>query len=351
MSFETPPPLERGDRIAVVAPSSGAAAEVSHVYERGLQRLRETFDLEPVEFPTTTKDSEYLAAHPEERARDVEEAFADPDIRGAIATIGGDDQLRILEHLDPDVLQEHPTRFFGYSDNTNLALYLWNLGIVSYQGPAVLVQLAMGGGMHEYTVEHVERAFFEDSIGAVEPADRFTDETLDWADPANLERAPEMEKNPGWRWHNPADFGPVTGRLWGGCLETLSTQLMAGRYLPEPDRLEGAVLFFETSEELPAASRVKEVLLSMGERGLLERFDAVLVGRAKARTHLEDPPPEERAAYRERQRETILAVLDRYNRKIPVVFEFDCGHTDPIAPVPIGTEATVDPHEERIVFH
>ena len=351
MSFETPPPLERGDRIAVVAPSSGAAAEVSHVYERGLQRLREVFDLEPVEFPTTTKDSEYLAAHPEERARDIEEAFADPDIRGAIATIGGDDQLRILRHLDPGVLQEHPTRFFGYSDNTNLALYLWNLGIVSYQGPAVLVQLAMGGGMHEYTVEGVERAFFEESIGAVEPAKQFTDETLDWADPANLERSPELEANPGWRWHDPAGSEPVTGRLWGGCLETLSTQLMAGRYLPEPEMLDGAVLFFETSEELRAASWVKEVLLSMGERGLLERFDAVLVGRAKTRTHLENPPPEERAAHRSRQREAIREVLEIYTPEIPVVFEFDCGHTDPIVPVPIGAEATVDPREERVAFH
>ena len=351
MSFVTPPPLERGDRIAVVAPSSGAAAEVPHVYERGLQRLREVFDLEPVEFPTTTKDSEYLAAHPEERARDIEEAVSDPEIRGVVATIGGDDQVRILKYLDPDVLREHPTRFFGYSDSTNLALYLWNLGIVSYQGPAVMVQLAMGGGIHEYTVEGVERAFFEESIGSVEPAERFTDETLDWANPANLERAPEIEDSPGWRWHDPADSGPVTGRLWGGCLEIISMQLMAGRYLPDPARLDGAVLFFETSEELRAASWVKEVLLSMGERGLLERFDAVLVGRAKTRTHRENPPLEERAAHRSRQRETIREVLEIYNLEIPVVFEFDCGHTDPIVPVPIGAEATVDPREERIVFH
>lgn len=351
MSFVTPPPLERGGRIAVVAPSSGAAAEVPHVYERGLQRLREVFDLEPVEFPTAKKDSASLAANPEERTRDIEEAFADPDIRGVIATIGGDDQLRILRHLDPDVLREHPTRFYGYSDSTNLALYLWNLGIVSYQGPAVMVQLAMGGGMHEYTVEHVERAFFEESIGEIEPAERFTDETLDWADPANLERAPELERNPGWRWHDPADADPVTGRLWGGSLEILSMQLMAGRWLPDPEALDGAILFFETSEELRAASWVKEVLLSMGERRLLERFDAVLVGRAKARTHREERPPEERAAYRGRQREAVRELLDLYNPEAPVVFDVDCGHTDPMVPVPIGAEVTVDPREGCVTVH
>ena len=130
--FLTPPPLERGDRVAIVAPASGAAARFPHVYELGLSRLESVFDLEPVEFPTARADDEFLRANPEARARDVMDAFRDPDIRGVIATIGGNDQIRVISHIDPDVLREHPTRFFGYSDNTNLACYLWNLGIVSF---------------------------------------------------------------------------------------------------------------------------------------------------------------------------------------------------------------------------
>jgi len=37
----------------------------------------------------------------------------------------------VLAHLDPDVLGASPKPFFGYSDNTNLHLFLWNLGLVS----------------------------------------------------------------------------------------------------------------------------------------------------------------------------------------------------------------------------
>ena len=122
MEFVTPPPLEPGDRIAVVAPSSNPRAEFPHVYDLGLERLREGFELEPVEFPTASMENDRLLERPAERARDIEEAFADPEVRGVISVIGGNDQVRVLDHLDRDVLRENPTRFFGYSDNTQLAL-------------------------------------------------------------------------------------------------------------------------------------------------------------------------------------------------------------------------------------
>ena len=350
MEFTTPPPMAPGDRVAVVAPAAGAAAEVPQVYEQGLERLRTVFDLEPVEYPTAGRDSDYLGTHPRERARDVMDAVADPDVGGVIATIGGQDQLRILRHLDPAVLREHPTRFYGYSDNTNLALYLWQLGIVSYQGPMVMTQLAYGGGVHDYTERYCRRAFFEDAVGVVEPAERFTDDNVDWADDDALTYEREFEPAPGWRWHG-GDAGPVTGRVWGGCLESLAGLLMADVAVPEPGRLDGAVLFFETSERLHGPGYVHDVMQSMGERGLLERFDAVVVGRAKARTYREDPGPEERRAHRERQRTVVRDTVARYNPEAPVLTDFDFGHTDPIVPVPVGAEVTVDPGAESVVFH
>jgi muramoyltetrapeptide carboxypeptidase LdcA involved in peptidoglycan recycling len=349
MEFTTPPPMEPGDRVAVVAPAGGAAAAVQDVYERGLERLRETFDLEPVEYPTVEMEPAELADAPAVRARDLEDAFADPDVAGVVATIGGNDQLRVLPHLDPDVLRENPTRFYGYSDNTNLAAYLWQLGIVSYQGPAVMTQLAYGGGVHDYTAEYCRRAFFADSVGEVEPAGRFTDDNVAWERDDALTYEREFEDNPGWRWRE-GDGEPVTGRSWGGCLETIAGLLMAGVAVPEPEQLDGAVLFFETSEQLRDAEYVHEVLQAMGERGLLERFGAVVVGRAKARTYEHDPGPTERAARRRRQRETVRELLERYNPSAPVVLDFDFGHTDPVVPVPIGATVTVDPRDEGVHF-
>jgi len=346
--FTVPPPLERGDRVAIVAPSSGAAAAYPHVYELGLERLREVFDLEPVEYPTATKDDEYLGSHPEERAADVEDAFRDPEIGGVVTTIGGADQLRILRHLDPAVLREHPTRFYGISDNTNLALFLWNQGIVSYYGGTVMTTLAMQGSMCAYTVEHLERAFFTDSVGEIEPADEFTDDDLDWADPDTLDRRREFEDNPGWRWGGGDER--VEGRVWGGCLEVLEPFLAADRYVPTASELEGAILLLETSELLPPADQVEMALLAMGERGVLEAIDGVLVGRAKARSLAEEPVAEDRSAYRERQRAAIEATVDEYNPAAPIVFDVDVGHTAPEVPIPIGGRAVIDPEAERLAF-
>ncbi|WP_255191299.1 S66 family peptidase [Natronobeatus ordinarius] len=344
----TPPPLERGDRVAIVAPASNSALEFPHVYERGLGRLETVFDLEPVEFPTVSKGRKYLYDHPEERAQDVMDAFEDPEIRGVVTVIGGNDQVRILEHLEPDVLREHPTRFYGYSDNAHLASYLWNLGIVSFAGPSVMTELAMDSQMFELTVEYVERAFFDDSLGELRPAEAFTDEPGDWADPDALEQPRETEPNPGWTWTG--GDGPVEGRIWGGCLEILDQLFLADRFAPPDDDLEGTILAFETSEEIPDPAWVAGVLRALGERGLLERFAGVLVGRPPARSHLEDRPPEWRKAYRDRQREVISSVVAEYNPDAPVVLDVDFGHTYPTIPIPIGGRVEIDPGTETVAF-
>ncbi|EFW90863.1 peptidase U61 LD-carboxypeptidase A [Haladaptatus paucihalophilus DX253] len=346
--FVLPPALEPGDSVAVIAPGTSHASLFPHVYELGLDRLESEFGLTPVEFPTATKSPEWLYDHPAARAEDVMDAFADPDIAGVIAVIGGADQVRILPHLDTDVLRENPTRFYGTSDNTNLQTVLWNEGVVSFYGGTLFTEFAMEGSMHDYTVEYLKRAMFEESFGELRLADRFTDENLDWADPNNLEKHREMEPNPGWQWRGGTER--VTGRTWGGCLSVVDQQLSVDRYLPAPSELDGAVLLLETSEELPSEHDVRWMLMGMGERGLLSRFSAVLVGRAKARSHEVARPPDERAVYRERQRDAIADLVAEYNPDAPVVFDLDFGHTAPVAPVPVGGEVTVDPESERIQF-
>ncbi len=346
--FVTPPPLERGDRIAVVAPSSNPTTEFSEVYELGLERLRDVLELEPVEFPTVSRDDEFLADHPEVRARDIMDAFEDPDIGGIISVIGGNDQIRVLEHLDPGVLRENPTRFYGYSDSTNLALYLWNLGIVSYYGPTVMVELGMDGRMFDHTVEFTKRAFFEESVGELRPAEAFTDEPGDWTTPESLDEPRATEPNDGWQWAGGNER--VEGRIWGGSLEILDQQFLVGRYLPDEDELDGTILALETSEELPASSWVQGVLRALGERGLLERFAGVLVGRPPARSHLEDRPANQRAEYRSQQQTAIEGVFERYNPDVPIVFDVDFGHTWPTTPIPIGGRAELDPQNETIRF-
>lgn len=346
--FILPPALERGDKIAIVGVGNGPTSDLfPEVYELGLKRLKEVFDLEPVEYPTVTMDMEERTENPKQRAEELMEAFKDDEIKGVMAPIGGSgEELRILKHLDPDVLRNNPTRFYGYSDNTSLNLYLWKQGIVSFQGPMIMTELAMQGEMHEYTVEHVEKAFFENSMGEVEPSEQFTDETLDWNDPENLEKHREMEDNPGWAWYNTSGE-TVEDRIWGGCLDVVEINLQANKPLPEPEDLEGKILALETSEEMPDQHFVDRFMMSLGERGVLEKFSAILVGRAKARHH-EEPSPEEREEFRETQKEVIKEKVAEYAPGTPIVFDFNFGHADPLVPLPVGGEIKIDTENKEI---
>lgn len=346
--FITPPPVSSGDGVAIIAPSSGGAASARRILALGCQRVRDAFGLRPVIHPTARQSDDFLRGHPRARAAAIHEAFRDPEIPAVIATIGGDDQLRVLRHLDPDLLRNHPTRFYGISDNTNLALYLWKQGIVSYYGGQLMSQVATPGPLPPYTERYLRRALFEDALGELEEADEWADLTVGWGDAAYGSADPGYEPAPGWTWAGGNE--PVSGRLWGGCFAILEWQLMTDRYLPDPSRLDGAVLVLETAEDLPPAKRVKWALMSMGERGLLERFGAVLVGRPATQNWRAKRSPEERRNYRSSQQNVIREQLERYNPVAPVVFDLDFGHTNPTAPVPIGGHVQIDPPAQRIFF-
>ncbi|MFB6241688.1 MAG: LD-carboxypeptidase [Candidatus Nanosalina sp.] len=348
MDFTLPPKLERGDKVAVLRPGNGPAkTEFPEVYELGIERMEDIFGFELVEFPSCDQDMEELTEHPERRAQELEEAFRKDDIQAIFAAIGGTgEQVRILKHLDSEVLRENPTRFYGYSDNTSFGLYLWNQGIINFQGPMVMTEFAMNGEMHDYTTRKIRDAVFRDSFGDVQASEKFTDETLEWGQD-NLDEHKEMEPHPGLEWYNSGQ-GTVEGRIWGGCLDVISINLQAGKNIPPARELESQVLALETSEEMPSKEFVDRFMMSLGERGLLENFSAVIVGLPKAQHRERKPSKQERDSYREEQRKTIREKVDEYTEGIPVVFNLNFGHADPILPLPIGGKIVLDTDSETV---
>jgi muramoyltetrapeptide carboxypeptidase LdcA involved in peptidoglycan recycling len=340
--FRYPDKPRRGDAVAVLSPSAGLPARFPLPYELGLTRLREEFGLRPVEYPTTRA----AQAPPAQRAADIHAALADRQIKAIIASIGGEDELKVLAHLDPDVLRARPKPFFGYSDNTNLHLLLWNLGLVSYLGGSVMVQFGWPVAMHPVSRQSLERALFTRGSYRLEPPDRYCDQEGDWVDPATLAAEPASFPAAGWSWHGPR--ARVSGPAWGGNLEVVDFHLRTGKYLLPDDRYEGAVLFLETSEELPSASYVYRVLMCMGERRLLQRFAAVVWGRPKAWALDQPNDPAAKARYTKDQHEAVLAAVTEYHPGAPLVFGADSGHTEPQLVIPSGGTVTVDGRSRQI---
>lgn len=342
MEFTTPPPIGDDQTLGIVAPSRPADEAMLEI---GRERLS-ALGVETRVFPTADPDRDEPAS-PAARAADIEDAFADPSVGAVMAYTGGDDQIRMLRHLDADVLTANPTRFFGYSDSDNLRLYLWNRGIVSY-GLGVHPDLVCDGDLRPYTERYLRRALFEESLGRVEPAPKWTDEWFDFET-----REPRTWRaNPGpttWVGPNAATDESVVGRVWGGSFAILKWQLQADRYLPDPERLDGAVLALETSEDVPPPREVGYTLRAMGERGLLGRFDGLLVGRPRTNAPpLEwEPDPRE---YPTELKDVITRELERYAPDAVAGFGYDFGHTDPSFPFPLGAVATLDPADGALQF-
>ncbi len=334
-------PLVPGDKVAVLSPSFGAPAVWPHVYELGLERLREVFKLEPVEFPSTRMKD----ATTEQRSADLIAAFERPDIRAVIATIGGDDQVTYVKDLPVAPFAHNPKPFFGFSDNTHFANFLWQHDVPSYYGGCLFTQFAMQGQMDDLTVEYLKAALFERSEKELRPSKEFNDVYLDWDDRDNLKKTRTYEPNSGWHWD-----GDETreGLTWGGCLESIDEMLRHGIEVPDVERFDQIVLLVETSEEMPPHTYVRRVFRSFGERGWLQRVQAVLVGRPQTYNHDVPLTPDEKDAYAKGQKQTMLDVVRHYNQNVPVVQNLDFGHTNPQIAIPYGGMLRVDATNQSI---
>ncbi len=325
-----------GDKVAVLSPSFAAPAVAPQVHEQAMTRLEELTGLVPVEYPTTRR----LGASPQDRAADLSAAFADPEIRAVLATIGGEDQITVVPHLDPDVMRADPKPFLGYSDNTNLLNWLWTHGVAGFYGGSTQVQLGPGPAVDEVHALSLRAALLTGERLQVTEPGQSEDIGKDWQDPAALTEYGDREPTEPWTWAGPARS--VTGRTWGGCAEVVQWILTAGRFPANPAVLDGGVLLLETSEELIPARELGWIVRALGERGLLAAVDAVLVARPPTSDFQVQPTSSERAARRAEQRDVAIETVHRYNPDSVVVVGVPFGHTRPQWVLPYGGDVTVD---------
>lgn len=342
MLFADLPTARPGDRVAVLSPSFAAPAVAPAIHEQALRRLTEVTGLIPVEYPTTRQ----LNAPAEARAADLNAAFADPDIRAVLATIGGEDQITVIPHLDPALVRRDPKPFLGYSDNTNLLNWLWTHGVPGFYGGSTQVHLGPGPAVDAVHQQSLRAALLTgERLELTEPGES-EDIGHPWTDPRALTEYGDREPTEPWTWAGPARS--VTGRTWGGCIEVVQWILTAGRFPADPSVLDGGVLLLETSEELIPAGEFAWILRSLGERGLLAAVDAVVVARPPTSDFTVQPSAADRRAKREEQRDAAIAVTARYNPDAVVVVGPPFGHTRPQWIVPYGGTMTVDGTEQRI---
>ncbi|MFA6250434.1 MAG: S66 peptidase family protein [Candidatus Shapirobacteria bacterium] len=330
-----------GDRVAILSPSSAAPVTWPHVYELGIKRLKEEFGLIPVEYPTTKKKRSTA----DERIEDLKAAFSDPNIKAVITTIGGDDEVKYVKRIDPKLFIANPKPFYGFSDNTHLANFLWMNGIPSYYGGSIFTQYAMEGNIDYFTKKYLKIALYKSGYCELEQSNVYNDMPLDWNDPSTLLDSRRFEENEGWIWDGDTSAEGIT---WGGCLESIDELLKHGIEIPSLDDFIDIVLMTETSEDIPPSNYCLKVYNELGKRGILSKVKAILNGRPQAWFFDKQLNYKEKRMYKEEQRAIILEIVRKYNSRCSIVQNVDFGHTSPQIPIPYGKILKIDSKNKKI---
>ncbi|NRA64004.1 MAG: LD-carboxypeptidase [Pseudobacteriovorax sp.] len=332
-----PKALKEGDTVAAVSMSWGGPEAVPHRFERGKKQLEEEFGWNLIAMEHTLKPDSWLTQNPEARAADMMNAFKDPSIKGIIATIGGDDSVRLIPHFDYEVIRQNPKVFLGYSDTTVSHFACFKAGLTSFYGPSILSGFAENGGMFPYMVDSVRKTMVStEAPGVISPnPDGWTVEFLDWNDTSLQDQKRKLNNPSPWRYLGSKK--KVSGKLIGGCADVL--EMIKGTEIwPSLEEWEGKILFLETSEDAPSPTWLRYWLRNYAATGILERLSGILLGRPGGKI---DP-----STFSQYDDELCRVVLDEAKCDIPLVTQMDFGHTDPMFVLPIGAMATIDPIKE-----
>ena len=294
-----PKALKSGDTVAVVA--SASAIERAHL-ERGVNVLASMGFRVKVSERVLAR-SGILAGDDRERASELQEYFADPEVKAIFSARGGYGSGRLLPLLDCKAMAATPKIFVGFSDATFLLNALVDFaGMVSFHGPMVAMDFARGSSPRSF--EHLQGLL----SGKI---DSFELEARETMHPGNAQ-----------------------GEVIGGCLSVVVAMIGT----PFEPRFDGRILFLEDTGE--KAYRIDRMLVQLRQSGALGRVAGIVFGAIRAIDGNEQ----------ETQLIARFAAEQTAGLGCPVLYGVEAGHGTENFTIPFGVVARIDSAARRIIF-
>ncbi|WP_418895841.1 S66 family peptidase [Sporosarcina cyprini] len=310
--MQIPGKLTNGDEIRIVAPSRSACI----LSEEGIKMAKER--LEQLGFTVSfgrhifEKDLQNSTSI-EQRVEDLHDAFSDEQVKGILSVIGGFNSNELLPYIDFELIKKNPKIFCGFSDITAIANAITaKTGMVTYSGPHFSsFQMVKG---QEYQTHFFTQCLMHDAPFEMKPSSEWSDDA--WY----LDQENRNFEETVWKTYQ---AGTAGGTLWGGNLCTLNL-LQGTDYMPT---LENAVLFVE-DDEMTIPETFARDLTSLLQT--VKSLKALVIGRFQRASNMSE--------------EQLLFILDKHPmlKEIPVLYDVDFGHTQPMFTFPIGGEVLVD---------
>jgi muramoyltetrapeptide carboxypeptidase len=324
MDLRFPAPLERGDRVAVTSPSSGVPDALRGRLDFAVATLRrQGYE---VVVGDCMDGKGIVSAPARERADELTAFLTEPSVRAVVPPWGGETAIDLVPLLDWEAIASaEPTWFVGFSDISTLltpmtlltgvaTLHGNNLMDTPYEVPAQLLSWI------DIATMPAGASFTQASVGVHRIGT--------WDDWAVNPAVTTHEYNATGSWTR-IDAGTgaldVSGRLIGGCIETLCN--VAGTPFADIGRFveqcapEGLIVYVEAAGDDAAA--ISRNLHGMRLAGFFTEAGAVLVGRTAAPDHPHLS-----------QREAVLDALSCL--EIPIIADVECGHVPPHLPIVNG---------------
>ena len=327
----TPPYLQSGDTISLVAPSFGCTTE-PYLTRLGaaIKRLQKAGYKIKIGENVYRNDGVCASASPQERVDEFMKAYLDPESKLVLSVGGGEFMIEMLPLIDFERIKNaSPKWFMGFSDNANLTFPLTILSdIKTVYGPNA-----------PSFYEKPFRSSAKDSLAMLSGEKHFIDypkwtfgtkktDPILWRPRYNRERIIVP--------HN--YVAPVEGTLLGGCMDSLVNMLGlkyvdVSKYLDEHP--EGIIWYFEACDLNALA--IRRGLFQLREAGWFKNAKMFIFGRPYS------------------ARFPILGV-DRYSAatdvlpNVPMLFDVALGHIGPSLPMLNGAFCRVSYEDGYLVM-
>lgn len=306
MAIRFPVPLRPGDGIGVTASSMGVWPAEQVRLEQSVAAVRERgYD---VVIGACMDGTSHVSGSAADRAAELMSMLTDPAIRAVVPPRGGETAIDLLPLLDWEAIAAaEPTWFIGFSDISTLLL------------PATL-----RSGLATLHTNNLMNTPYH----AAKPL-------LTWLDVAALPAGAAFAQSPpeAGGWARLDGDGPVqvTGRLIGGCIETVR-HLAGTRYgdtarFARQHAADGLIVYLEAADD--DAYAICRSLHGMRLAGFFTGARAVLVASTLA--------PDSRTMT---QHEAVLDALGCLG--VPIVAGLGCGHVPPYLPIVNGARGRLE---------
>lgn len=319
-----PPKLKNGDTIGMIAPADPVFGVCPDLMKNtGYDYLRgKGFVIK--EGSSMYESSDYTSGSIEMRVKDIHDFFLDDSIKCIMVFWGGLNSNQLLDQLNYDLIAKHPKIFIGYSDTTALTCAITKkTGLLTFSGPGG-ISFAKNK-LFDYTWESFKKTCVDGEDGLkIEESESYSDDSDN-----RMSR-----KNTGIKVFQ---SGTCKGQVVVGNMSTLLA-LSGTEYFPD---FKDKVLFLE-EDETCNVSMIDRYMTQFSQMGIFDSIVGLVVGRFTTQSGFINDV-------------LFTNILKRVVKKntIPVLYNLDFGHSDPLATIPHGGTCLIKDREvsfERAVI-